>query len=164
MTAASEIKREEPRAEYEKLYDAPQKGLSLSHAAEIEEASWSTTERLIEAFAEEERAEPENTVPESFDSMMEQPTMPTAEGDDSELTKQLQPYSDFLGAVLACDFTLQRQIAQKAGTLPDALADEINDVAVECTGDILIEDVGAGYEPIPDYKDLLISLIRSFEA
>lgn len=158
------IKREEPRAEYEKLYDAPQKGLSLSHAAEIEEASWSTTERLIEAFAEEESAEPENAAPESFDSMMEQPTMPTAEGDDSELTKQLQPYSDFLGAVLACDFTLQRQIAQKAGTLPDALANEINDIAVECTGDILIEDAGAGYEPIPDYKDLLTSLMQSFEA
>ena len=163
-TVTPKIKREEPRAEYEKLYDAPQKGLSLSHAAEIEEASWSTTERLIEAFAEEEPITTESVASQETESIVSLPPTPIAETDEGELTMQLQPYSAFLSAVLTSDFSLQRQIAQQAGTFPDALANEINDIAVECTGDILIEDAGAGYEPIPDYKDLLTSLMQSFEA
>ena len=40
----------EQEAAYEKLYDLPQAPLDLSHSAEIEQASWETTKRLVEAF------------------------------------------------------------------------------------------------------------------
>jgi len=51
----SERRAEVPN-DYEKLYDLPKKSFSLHDAAEIERASWDTTERLIEAFETEESA------------------------------------------------------------------------------------------------------------
>ena len=51
----SVAKKQPERAEYEKLYDAPTAPLSLENAALIEQTSWETTERLIEAFEDEQK-------------------------------------------------------------------------------------------------------------
>ena len=45
--------------------------------------------------------------------------------------------------------------------LLDALADALNEAAVACTEDILIEDDGDGYVPISDYEELLSSILEA---
>jgi hypothetical protein len=65
----------------------------------------------------------------------------------------MTPYLAFLRAVLDADQSLQREEAQKMGKLPDLLADEINDLAAEHTGDILLEECDGGYAVIEDYTE-----------
>lgn len=68
---------------------------------------------------------------------------------------RMKPYTRFLRAVQDEDYAAQKVIAREMGKLIDAVADEINEIAVEIEGDILIEGDGEGYLPIPDYLDLL---------
>lgn len=148
--AIPKAKRTQPEASYEKLYDLPQKELSLTAAAEIERASWSTTERLIEAFGEDE--ETIEVVPEIV------PTLDVGEELSSE--DAFQPYLPFLLAVQNEDFASQRNFAKGRGEMPDAIADAINEIAVDVTGDILIEDNGDGYTVIEDYEEVLQEILN----
>ena len=45
------------------------------------------------------------------------------------------------------------------GKLPDAVADEINEIAAEELGDILLEADDNGYRLIEDYRDALEDLL-----
>ena len=46
------------------------------------------------------------------------------------------------------------RLAAAMGKLPDALVDEINEIAYDILGDLLIEDDGMGtYSVIEDYKE-----------
>ena len=144
-TAAS-VRKEEAAA-YEKLYDLPSKPLSLSAAAEIESLSWDTTQKLVEAFEEEETQvvvapEPILKVASVEENTQEEP-----------FRAAMTPYLAFLRAVLDAAPSLQREEAQKMGKLPDLLADEINDLAAEHTGDILLEECDGGYAVIEDYTE-----------
>ena len=154
-------KKEEPVAEYEKLYDLPSRPLSLSHAAEIEKNSWNTTERLIEAFEEEttdvsiEKEPVAIPVPAPAEAHEEQ---------ESGLSSMLLPYAAFLRAVMEEDRNAQKIRADSLGMLPDAVADAINEIAAEQTGDILIEEDGEGcYLAIPDYTDLIEEVLNGIE-
>ena len=49
---------------------------------------------------------------------------------------------------------MQKSIAKEIGTLPDALADTVNELAAEILGDIILEDNGDFYEIIEDYREL----------
>ena len=156
------VKRVEERAEYEKLYDAPARPLSIANAAEIERLSWGTTERLIDAFEREDAEvipQSQKTVPvpaEVIEPMAELVAKQTEGSFEAFL-----PYLAFLSAVKNRDFSLQKRIAREQGMLLDALADALNEAAVACTEDILIEDDGDGYVPISDYEELLSSILEA---
>ena len=140
-------------AAYERLYDLPKSPLSFSHAAEIEQASWRTTERLIEAFAEEE---------EKTEAPVLLPVAPLIEAQEKgtdELERTMRPYAEFLRAAAEQDYEKQRIFAQNAKKMPDVIADEINELAAEHLGDILLEDMGDGYAVIEDYAEQVDDLL-----
>ncbi len=162
-------------APYEKLYDLPRQELSFANAAEIERASWDTTQRLVEAFAEESEreapAEPAEA-PKNAPAIIEknehasQNIAPAAEisfadapSEGGELSALLRPYRDFLQGVLHENASEQRAAADALGKLPDAVADRINELAADLMGDILLEDVGSGYAAIDDYRTIIEELL-----
>ena len=153
----------EERAEYEKLYDAPARPLSIANAAEIERLSWGTTERLIDAFESENHEESPIKKIEEPQEIVEPVPQHTATETESAF-EALRPYLAFLRAVKNGDFSAQKRLAKEQGMLLDALADAINEAAVVCTEDILIEDDGEGYVPISDYEELLSSILSELEA
>lgn len=127
--------------EYEKLYEPASSGLSLESAAKIEELSWKTTGKLVEAF--------EGEAP---DAIIEPEPEPEPIPDEASLWEMLNENElDFIRAALAEDFVLQSSIASRIGSLPDIIADRINTLAADIMGDILLEDIGGGYAVIEDY-------------
>ena len=154
--------RAEPRQEYEALYDAPKTAFSASHAAEIEAASWTTTDRLISAFGEEsvqdQSAEiPATAIPEPSSKMIETETpLPAAESDAGEyalLKKELGDLAEFVN--FALNGAAQKQIAyaRERGEMIDSLADRINEIAADILGDILLEEAeNGGYTVLEDYR------------
>lgn len=124
--------------EYDKLYDAPSTPFSADNAEKIEKSSWDTTRILVETFAEEEeelvRAEE------------------TKEPETNDLKTALGERYEYLIAVLNGDKTKQREITR----IPDALVDEINEIAADILGDIIIEedDLG-GYRVIEEYREVV---------
>lgn len=146
-------KTAEPPA-YEKLYEIPSTPLDLTRAAEIERASWDTTERLVEAFGQDETdgvTEAERPTPA--------PLPPVAVVQPTETSSPYARYSAFLAGVRDADNMKIRAAAQALGTLPDALADEINEMSAEESGDILLEDNGDGWRVIDDYRDRLNAIL-----
>ena len=61
--------------------------------------------------------------------------------------------------MLAGDPKSIRAAAAQAGGLPDALADEINELAADTLGDILLEDTGNGWQVLDDYRDRLEQIV-----
>lgn len=150
------VKPAEPPA-YEKLYDLPALPLDPARAAEIERASWDTTERLVEAFEQEEtdgvaaaEVPAPVVVPQTKEKPAEQP---------SDTPSPYARYAAFLSAVREEDNAKIRAAAQVLGTLPDALADEINERSAEESGDILLEDNGDGWRVLDDYRDRLNTIL-----
>ena len=127
--------------EYEKLYDPLSSGLSLESAAKIEEMSWETTEKLVEAFEEEQIPEP---APEPV-------TETDCEEEASLWTMLNENEIAFIRAAIDEDFARQTAIASQIGSLSDIIADKINTIAADTMGDILLEDVGGGYTVLEDY-------------
>ena len=174
-TRATE-RREEAPAEYERLYDLPKKELSLRDAAEIERASWDTTERLIEAFGDAEevaldRGEtpaPRDLASEPAPSVTVPPAapplvnfafdLPTSDPDGEVLAEAFARYRPFLCAVRDGDPAGQGREAAKCGMPIEVLADEINALAADLTGDILLEECDRGFAVIEDYRQLLLSV------
>lgn len=138
--------------EYEKLYDAQSNGFSLESALDIERKSWEITDKLVEAFEEEDIfALPSETLSQI-------PELPTyTEDSASEKDRFLMTISThrrFFDAVLQENFVDQLQYCRETRLLPEAIADEINEVAVSIFGDILLEEVGDGYRIIEDYQSI----------
>ncbi len=127
---------------YERLYDAPHTELSVANAEKIESSSWRVTQLLVDAF-DGEVQEPE-PIPEKNEP---------PEG-ESDLRAALGEKYEFLKAALEENAKKQKEIAARLGELPDVLADEINEIAAELIGDIILEDVGGYYAVIEDYKEL----------
>ena len=152
-------KREEP-PEYERRYDVPRAAPSLARAAEIEAESWQTTKRLVEAFAEDgEAQEPAETlapdIPQNGASFGED--IPTASAAQSPLAAALGDLCEFVRLCDAGDAKAQRQFALSRGTMTDAVADQINTVAGDIMGDILLtEDENGAFAVIDDYREFLM--------
>lgn len=143
-TATPPPKKQAPRAAWESLYDLPSKPVSSEDAARIEAASWETTRILTEAFGDEM---PE-TAPPPIETTSSVPDPPVSAG-GSELDPEL---TAFLRLALVGDAAGQRELAGRLHTLPDALADRINEWAVGSEiGDVILEDTGEGYAVIEDY-------------
>ena len=168
----------EQQAAYEKLYDLPATPLDLSHSAEIEQASWETTKRLVEAFEEQEEPNLPTTHPTSVGEGLAPPApacdpiQPQSVGTgvpdgpnsgvpdvpDSALSDALAEYLPFIRAAAVEDKQAQMQAARALGRMIDAVADEINDAAVEAFGDIILEENNGTYTVIEDYREQLAFL------
>ena len=61
---------------------------------------------------------------------------------------------DFINAALNYDPAEQIRIAKEKGRMIDSLVDEINEIAVENYGDIILEKKGEYYCVIEDYKEI----------
>ena len=161
--AANARKQTEKSAEYEKLYDLPRKTLSLSDAAEIERLSWDTTEKLVEAFTEEAEEEQVSPIAVPMPKPVMSP-MPESElegrEDETDLADAMGSYLPFLRAVRDGDSMGQRNAARDAGMPLEVLADEVNGIAAELTGDILLEDRDGVFAVIEDYREILEDILK----
>ncbi len=141
---------EERVAAYERLYELPKRAFSAKDAAEIEQASWQTTKRLVEAFeTEAEDCVAEKTVAQS----VPQPAKEAASAGGAWTR-----YLPFLRAAMAGDSTEQRRIAASMGVACEVLADDINGLAAELLGDILLEETDGGFSVIEDYRETVAEL------
>ena len=141
-----ERKKEEKQA-YDVLYDLPRVEFSLDKAKQIEEDSWGVTKDLISAFeAEALTPEPE---PEP------EPEVQDNASGDVALAEALGGYLAFAVALLEGDTEACRRFAADKGKLFEGVIDEINEIAVEVIGDLLIEEGDGGFMILDCYKDLI---------
>ena len=142
-------KKREEELEYEKLYYTPKQPLSIDRASFIENESWDTTKLLVDTFLEEnEETDKIAKMPETVSSETE-----NEENPPNDLAATLGEKYKFLIAVLNENVSDQRRISTELGMLSEALVDEINEIAFDVLGDILIEDDGDGYRIIDEYKE-----------
>lgn len=144
-------KKEAPQA-YDVLYDLPKKQFSLADAKKIERESWETTHELISAFEEVETSETVAITPLPAVEQIVDAKKTEAEND---ICSALGDLLSFVRAVADGDVAQQAMEASILGKMPDWIVDEINRIAVEVMGDILIEDNGEGYTVIDDYRDMI---------
>ena len=134
--------REAQRPEYEKLYEAPREQLSFVGADEIERASWITTARLVEAEGEDEiTPEPATVEPVLLDDPITEAYPQEASGPESEEIRYL---AHLLG--------VGEEYTPPAGIPEEAIAEKINETFLDLIGDVVLEDMGEGYEIIEDYR------------
>ena len=137
--------------DYDKLYDAPKAEFSAENAERIEKASWDTTKILVEAFDEEDEE-----MKHIFE--VEVPVVEPAqsEGKENDLKASLGEKYEFLLAALEKDPARQKQVAKRISAMPEAIADEINEIAAELIGDIILEeDEAGGYRVIDEYREVV---------
>ena len=146
--------KKEEKHEYDKLYDIPKKEFSLSDAVRIESDSWQTTQRLVEAFESEEEKAPAEPVEQKIGPAERKPE-PAQDTDDP-----FSPYIEFLTFVFEKDFSNQKKFASREGKMLEIIADEINNIAADAFGDILIEEDAEGYTVIEEYTEILEKIIK----
>ena len=140
---------------YNKLYDAPKSELSLEKALEIEQRSWETTKILIEAFEEESHPQPEVYIePAVVVPIPQEPVRAENSSLYENLCLSLGDNAEFLNLCISEDFSGQRSFSRGVGLSADELAEQINSLALDTLGDILLEDIGDGYIILEDYKNL----------
>ena len=144
--SAEQRREQKEEAAYAAFYDVPKTQLSLSHAAEIELDSWGTTQKLVDAFEADQLSVSEPPVPSSH---------VVSEPSENKEDAPLRPYRAFLEAILAGELAEQRAAANALGKLTDAVAEEINEIAADLMGDVLLEDTDEGYRVIEDYQNWL---------
>ncbi|MBR4881175.1 MAG: TerB N-terminal domain-containing protein [Clostridia bacterium] len=126
------ITRAEPEPEYERFYDAPSTPFSADAAQKIELESRAAAEMLA-AFDEVEIAvEPEPAPAPAEESKAVENTVSAVvrhmlEGGELEVW------------------------CRERGLLPDTVAGEVNEKAVDFMGDVLLENDGSGWHIIDDY-------------
>lgn len=141
------------REEYEKLYDAPAAPLSIEHAAMIEQTSWETTEKLIEAFEEESPID--QIQPELSLVLPAQPAVaavPDTASDLPTLASALDEYMEFLRLADRGDVAAMLKYASSRGEMLELIIDKINEISVETFGDVILEEGDEGYVIIPEYR------------
>ena len=139
---------------YAALYEPLSADFSPAHAAEIEQTSWETTQRLVEAFEDADvSASPPPPIPEPIPA-------PPAPGDDSLSARLITSKLDeVVRALLAGDTAGAKAAASACGLMLDAAVDRINTEAQDSFGDILFEeDTPGSFTLIEDYRDELADL------
>ncbi len=165
----------EPPPEYERLYEPlPENNtLSIENAARIEAESWGTTDRLLDAFADDDTlptaafatdiTNAENIVAD-FDDIVEIEAVSNTECDidangnteiaeNSELALALGELCEFVFYAADGDIASERRMASRCGTVADAMADRVNELAAENFGDIILEERNGAWCVILDYLD-----------
>lgn len=174
ISRAAEAREEES---YAHLYDTPHTPLSLEKAREIEKSSWDTTKILVEAFENGSGGQPQDNSHETHSPMSIQPhesssvscaenitthvpdnfSVPSADipSESVSLASALAEYAEFLELCKSGQMAAQHDAARRMGMPADSIADEINAIAVDITGDILLIDTDGGYAIIDEYKNLV---------
>ncbi len=153
-------REQEQTEQYERLYDLPATPLDLSHSAEIERQSWETTRKLIEAF-EDADSDVQSPVEANHDSPAQPvPVVADAPQGDNALADALADYLPFIAAAAEGNAAAQNVAAREMGKMIDAVADEINEIAAEIFGDVILEDGEGGYAIIEDYREQISFLWR----
>ncbi len=151
-SASSRASREPVDTSYERFYDAPPSTLKITSAAAIEADSWGTTELLNAAFDEEQTVEIEPIVPKKTPEPPAPPAPAPAEDDLFE--GRMTPfYREALRAAAEGRFPAY---CREASRLADAVLDEINEIAAETMGDIVLD---ADHTILEDYKEEVLSWI-----
>jgi hypothetical protein len=157
--------------EYDRFYDMPASPVSPGRAAEIEQTSWETTERLVEAFAEDtdaggKKSDIKSPVDELLETVGDEPEVrvepeqqePKENNDTKEdeapvpLAVKIGDLIEFVRLADVRDYTGQRRFAASRGMLPDLIADKINEISADVIGDVILTDDGEGYSFIEDYR------------
>ncbi len=149
----SRAPKEPEREEYEKLYDAPAAPLSFENATLIEQTSWETTERLIEAFEDE----PQELVQQAPPVEAVAAPMPETAADPSALSAALSEYMDFLRMADCSDTAAMARYANRRGEMLELVIDKINEISVETFGDVILEEVDGAYCIIQEYRKELFN-------
>lgn len=140
---------------YAALYEPLSADFSPAHAAEIEQTSWQTTQRLVEAFAEVEV--PEEAAPPPIPVPSPAPSVPADDTLASRLTAL--KLDGVVRALLDGSTADAKASAAACGLMLDAAVDRINTEAQDCFGDILFEENTPGcFTLIEDYREELSDL------
>jgi len=141
--------------DYDVLYDVPKKPLSISLAAKIEERSWLITKELVEAFDDDDH---EDSGQPAKDIIGTDITDSDIADNDKESDVDADAFANYRPIIIALineDKTVLDAYAQRTGKMTDVVVDEINEIACEKIGDILIEETNSGrYCVIEDYRDI----------
>ncbi|MCQ2354068.1 MAG: TerB N-terminal domain-containing protein [Clostridia bacterium] len=157
---------------YEKYYEPQKSELTFEAASKIEELSWETTEKLVDAFTDSDKKDEIYSVNEtgnisdniSHDILKNiAPIVKNVGNEDFSYTGAGSGFTPdeirFLCAALENNRAEQERLSVIMGKLTDAAADSINEKAVEILGDIILEDSGNGYCVIDDYIEDVRSII-----
>lgn len=169
--------------EYDKYYEAPKSTLTAESADMIEKASWGTTEMLIRAFNENDIPETDKTVRDealsddeyysdeseyiegeiSFDSP-DAPELPDSDTESTVETSSVFPSQGsfteiHLNALRAASDGSFNAYCREMGLFAETVSAEINDIAIELIGDIVLEESENGFLIIEDYMDDVASWI-----
>ena len=146
-------KKKEEVHEYDVLYDVPVKKFSLSDALKIENASWDTTNELITAF---EDAAEEDVSADKKESFSSEAIDFDVEETESDLKRALGELLVFVEAIKAQDKEKMAEYISRSGKMLDSIVDEVNEIASDVIGDILLEDDGDGNLSVIDcYADMI---------
>lgn len=154
----SASRRRADEEEYdESMYEALSVGIDADSAAEIERASWASTELLTDtetaAQAPKEPIPQERTMPAQIQPEQAPPEAESCGGIYSRLDGDA---AEFLRLVLAgADETEQSRFCRERGVYADEIAARVNDAAVDtdAIGDIVLEASAAGgYSIVEDYR------------
>lgn len=137
--------------EYEKLYDAAETHFSIESALDIEKTSWEITEKLVDAF--EEEAPAVQPLTEKVEIVQEIEVNDRA-SDAEQFMAQIARHTDFFNFLRTKDEAGLQLYVKQNHLLPDAVIDEINEIAVNIIGDILIEQTDFGYQIIEEYRSI----------
>ncbi len=144
----TKIKVEAP-TEYDVLYDVPRTRLSISNAQKIESESWDTTRELVGDL--EEQPIEKKTVAVEVESVI----ATSEEADETSLLSKLGSYADAVVSLANGESRVLFELSQTLCRPVEAIVDAINEIAVDCIGDILIEETDGGYSIIDDYRELI---------
>lgn len=157
---------------YEKRYEIPVAPISPERAAQIEAASWATTKKLVEAFADSEENAEKRILSTGEPGEVENKARPEPRAPVRVLLPEKAPESasvfappvgslavalgdlaEFVRLAARGARAEQRAFAAKRGEMIDAVADRINTIAGDVLGDIILLDEGGYYTVIKDYTE-----------
>lgn len=170
--------KKEEAPDYMRQYDAPTTGITPEDALKIEARSWNTTEKLIEAFDEDDE-KPERTSVVSPAISAEQPdendAIGTIEGDsppdsaprpnDSAFQQNAEHIPPLVISLLTAlrdgDNAAFISVAAENNLLPESAAELVNERLYDIIGDIVIEADGGAFSLIDDYKPDIDEIIKA---
>ena len=127
-----------PAPAYERLYDAPEVGIDLRSAGNIEAASWALTRRLVP----EDEIETFDPVPKTPPAV---PEVATQENGTDTLTSLVEAF------LLGDDAPIRA--AQVAGMPLPLAAERVNEEFLALIGDVLLLPSDHGFTLIEDYRE-----------
>lgn len=138
---------------YERLYDAPTKGIDFARAIRIEQGSWDTTKILV--AEEEEPAPPTPRLPKSEEKIKAE-AIATLENENGYTPAEQR----YLALLLAEDRAGVRRLLTELSCLEEELAEGINEKAAEQFGDVVLELAEEGYHIIEEYTEEVAQWVR----